>query len=86
VGRRTAKEERDNVYSVDHRLLRICDNFGRSIFRWARQTVPTTAPPDGGDKKRSLHIHGSGCYDFCLGSWAITFKREQLVQRRPRTK
>src|SRR4029450_13955189 len=39
----------------------------------------------GGDKKRGLHIHGSGCYDFCLGSWALTFKREQLVQRSPGT-
>src|SRR5262249_34481852 len=73
------------VYSVNHRLFRICDNFGRSICRRGRQTIRTTAPPDRGDKKRGLHIHGRGSYDFCLGSWALTFQREQFVQRSPGT-
>src|SRR5262249_8552916 len=52
----------------------------------ARRYVPQHHPPSiGGDEKRGLHIHGSGCYDFCLGSWALAFKREQFVQRGPGT-
>src|SRR5262249_27012988 len=34
------------------------DNFGRSICRCGRQTVRTTAPPVGGDKKRETE---TGC-------------------------